>query len=82
MTLEELKTEANKLGYKLVPIKKYVSRSTCVCGQKYKVELWLDTSGTGMFFYKCPKCGLKGYPASSREGAKLNWNRKVEELQN
>lgn len=81
MTLDELKTEANKLGYKLVPIKKYVSRLPCICGQKYKVELWLDTN-IGMFAYKCPKCGLKGYPSSSREGAKLNWNRKVEELQN
>lgn len=61
MTIEELKVEAEKLGYSVVP--KAVSmgrRDTCTCGSRS-----LYTFGTGYgrydkFYVYCRNCGKSG----------------------
>ena len=47
MTLEELKAEANKLGYSLIKKKPYIPIKPCpVCGKKC-TNLWYGTGGKG-----------------------------------
>ena len=77
MTLEELKEEARKQGYNLIPIKKYVKLAPCTCGRK-RIEEWYAVD-IHMWQYKCPNCGLTGYPGVTHDKAKIGWNKKVEE---
>jgi hypothetical protein len=76
MTLEELKIEANKLGYSLCKQITYEKLSTCQCGSKrIASELWLHHTK----YYRCTKCGLKGEPAKTKYQAIINWNNAVKE---
>lgn len=71
MTLEELKIEADKLGYRLTKKKKYVRLLPCpVCDYKHPTE-WL---GYGGWFRKCPQCGFDSEPSKSMIGGKRMWN--------
>lgn len=56
MTLEELQTEADKLGYKLVKKKPYQERYLpCICGNdEGRFKRGRDDD---YFFRKCPNCG-------------------------
>ena len=76
MTLEELKTEANKLGYSLCKQITYEKLSTCKCGSKrIASELWYCRTK----YYRCTKCGLKSEPAKTKYQAIKNWNNAVKE---
>ncbi len=76
MTLEELATEANKLGYSLCKKVTYEKLSTCQCGSKrIASELWLHHTK----YYRCTKCGLQGAPATTKYEAIKNWNKAVKE---
>ena len=76
MTLEEIKTEANKLGYSLCKQITYEKLSTCQCGSKrIASELWFRRTK----YYHCTKCGLKGIPAKTKYQAIINWNNAVKE---
>jgi hypothetical protein len=74
MTLEELKTEASKLGYSLCKKVTYEKLSTCKCGSKrIASELWYRNNKC----YRCTKCGLKSEPAKTKYQAIINWNNAV-----
>lgn len=79
MTLEELKAEAKKHGYKLVKEQPYIRMSPCVCGHK-RISLYftLDNNSKTVHFYRCYKCGLESDRAKTKYQAKLKWNECVE----
>lgn len=54
--LEELKAEAQKLGYKLVKNNPRPKRLPCKCGCKYIDRIY---TGGGTIYYKCKNCGTK-----------------------
>lgn len=76
MTFEELKTEAERQGYKLVkkpiPLPKI---HPCTCGRK-KMETWYQAGsykdlGT---FLRCPRCGKKGGIGKTYRETREKWN--------
>lgn len=75
MTYEELKKEADKLGYKLIKKTEPVKRLPCTCGCK-RVYYCYE------FFYEglvCKSCGKFSY---SRKGASdrqktIDWNNMI-----
>lgn len=79
--LNRLKEEAKALGYKLVPIQKYIRLSPCICGRRYP-DKWYraDWDGYGGQFYKCPNCERKGSVGKTEKAARLNWNELMESL--
>lgn len=79
MTLEELKVEANKLGYSLVKKRRKVYLQPCVCGCN-KRQIW--NTYDLKYFYKCAHCGRKSPPADSMMAAKEMWNETMKELKN
>lgn len=79
MTLEELKAEANKLGYSVVKKRRKVYLKPCVCGSNRR-KLW--NIANGEYFYTCDHCGRKSPPASSIMAAKELWNEMMKELKN
>ena len=73
MKLEELKTEANALGYSLCKKITYEKLSTCTCGsRRITSELGIRSK-----YYRCTKCGLRGNPAKTKYQAISNWNEEV-----
>lgn len=83
MTLEELRVEAEKLGYKLVKIPEKVKLLPCpVCGSKNTRVWWykdFNEIRSGQF-RKCNICGFKGKIVAQGELAtKKAWNEAVEE---
>lgn len=80
MTLEELKAEAKKHGYKLVKERPYIRMSACVCGHK-NIAHWIKFGGVSEpYFHQCRKCGLTSDPAKTKYEAKLKWNECVERV--
>lgn len=77
MTLEELKVEAEKLGYTLTKKIKYEKIEPCICGCK-RVNHILTFTPRGSY-YRCSKCGLKGETANTQYQARINWNNKVKQ---
>ena len=71
MTLEELKAEAKKQGYRLTKIKKYQSLKRCNCGNR--PVLWNSDCPKG-FFYWCENCDTKSPIATGASQAKKLWN--------
>lgn len=58
MTYEELKNEANKMGYSLVKKKEYVPHKKCKCGSRG--SLWYDcTNGKTVRFILCENCHIR-----------------------
>ena len=75
-TLEELKIEANKLGYSLCKQITYEKLSTCKCGSR---RIASDIGCHRTKYYRCTNCGLKGQPAKTKYQAIINWNNAVKE---
>lgn len=72
MTREEIKAEAEKLGYKLVKHQPYERLLPCTCGcNRRKTVYYLNYQAL-----VCTSCGkmAKGF---SREQAKRNWNEMI-----
>ena len=76
MTLEELKAEAKKHGYKLTKEYIPIRFAPCVCGQGYAVKDF--KLNPHAYFYRCSRCGLKADGARTQREAKLKWNECVE----
>ena len=78
MNLEELKSEAAKLGYNLVKKQPYTKLLPCTCGEKKPSE-WFYYTGEngGMRFYKCDNCELSAPAAKTSRQARENWNQLV-----
>ena len=80
MTLEELKAEAKKHGYKLTKEYPYIKLSPCVCGHK-KISAPMIYGGTKIpYFHRCNKCGFSSEPAKTKHEAKIKWNEIVERV--
>ncbi len=80
MELEELKAEAMKLGYNLVPRREYVKKQPCICGRKTLGCWHYYDKGIHMMYVKCPKCGREGPGGESENEAKKYWNVMIENL--
>ena len=81
MTLEELKAEAKKYGYKLTKEYPYISLAPCICGhKKISAPMYFDydIKIEAPYFHRCNKCGLTSEPAKTKYEAKLKWNECVE----
>lgn len=76
MTLEELKTEASKLGYSLIKKKPYIPIKPCpVCGKK-GTSVWYGLAGTQR---RCSFCDFKGDWTDNRKiSINKAWNDAVE----
>lgn len=79
MTVEELKKEADKLGYRVLKKEKSIPLSACPCGRKKPWEGWHFGGG---YSYKCPNCGNEAPVASTKKQARINWNEFVLTTQN
>ena len=77
MTLEELRTEAKKHGYKLTKEYPYVRMIPCVCGSKSQT-LW--GAPGHMHYYQCKKCGFSTGLVKTKYEAKLKWNECVKRV--
>ena len=73
MTVEELRTTAKEMGYKLMPIGTVEKLKVCRCGCKRR-EHWYDSRGVML---KCKKCGLSASGKTEAE-ARRNWNRMID----
>ena len=78
MTLEELKVEANKLGYKLIKKKPYTPIKPCpVCGKKC-THIWYSAI-RGMGTKKqCYFCDFAGDWTNEKIPVEEAWNNAVE----
>lgn len=78
MTLEELKTEAEKQGYRLIkkpePLPKI---KPCPCGRK-RLELWhRNMWSAGYLQIGCPKCKRRGDWGKNEREARELWNMRI-----
>ena len=76
MTLEELKVEADKLGYGLIKKPERIKFLPCVCGCNLRHHYY---SYYGSQHFKCKRCGLESPSGNSEREARLNWNKMIEE---
>ena len=78
MTVEELKAEANKLGYNILKKPEYIKLLPCTCGS-VKRKIWYRYSrGEETKYYECLHCGKKSTPGATNNEAKQNWNNMIE----
>lgn len=75
MTLENLKIEADKLGYRLVPKRANINLLPCSCGCNQRAT-WYTYGG---LFYECKNCGKKSAIGGSSDEAKRLWNEMMEQ---
>lgn len=76
MTVDELKSEAEKHGYNLIPKKKYEKFIPCTCGCNRR-EHWVRFVDDGIeTTFKCCKCGKSASGMSEAE-ARSNWNKMI-----
>ena len=78
MTLEELKDEAKKHGFRLVKEYPYISLSPCVCGHKRIASPMIYGGNKTPYFHRCNKCGFASAPARTKHEARNKWNECVE----
>ena len=76
MTLDELRAEAKKHGYKLTREYPYIRMAPCVCGHKNigSYSKWSNDRATAPYFHKCYRCGFASESAKTKYEAKLKWN--------
>lgn len=82
MELEELKAEAMKLGYNLVPRREYIKKKPCVCGRKNHDYWTYFDKGVNMTYIKCPKCGRHSPAGRTENEAKNFWNAMIDSIKN
>lgn len=78
ISLPELRELAEKLGYKLVPIKKYVRFLPCSCGCNRRIHWSVVNNSEYSVILECKKCGFE-VPGNSEDDAKHNWNKMIRE---
>ena len=75
--LDEVRILAEKLGYRLVPIRKYERFLPCKCGCNRRAHWscgW--AKGNGYILLKCSRCGFSVKGDTEAE-AKRNWNEAI-----
>lgn len=77
MTVDELRTEANKLGYNLVKKQAYTKPIRCTCGCKpINNMIWNERKFIG-FSHECKNCNIQSKPHIRKYKAALNWNEMI-----
>ena len=76
--LPELRVLAEKLGYKLVPIKRYERFIPCVCGCNRRTTWFITNNSELSVSLECKRCGLE-VAGKSEADAKRNWNKLIRE---
>lgn len=81
MTIEELKKEANKLGYSIIKKRKIPKMLTCTCGCNRRRH-W-SIGGTSKFnsALECKRCG-KWVDGLNDIDVINNWNKMIKEEEN
>ena len=80
MTLEDLKKEASKLGYHLIPKKpKPIPKLPCICGRKTLKTWYSEISGTSVQKYYCPNCERETGWFKTESEAREAWNKMIED---
>ena len=80
MTLEELKAEAKKHGYKLTKEYPYIPLAPCVCGRRGGNMGFNWGNKAEYYYHKCYHCGFASQGAKTKHEAKLKWNECVERV--
>lgn len=79
MTVEELKSEAKKLGYKLIKDVRPPKLLPCICGCNKRAEWW--DSVHCWVELECRRCGLIAIGKDRTEAIRV-WNSMVTERKN
>lgn len=74
MTLEDLKAEAKKHGYKLTKEYPYISLLPCICGNKHISSPMVYGPTKTPYFHRCGKCGFASEQAKTKYEARQKWN--------
>lgn len=78
MTYEELKAEANKMGYNLIKKKEYIPHKRCKCGSRG--SMWHDCSSEiTTHSIVCKNCSIRTNSHKSEADAWREWNKMQEE---
>ena len=79
MTLEELKIEAKKHGYKLIPEERYKKMQPCKCGLNKRNRIYRQgEEGEDRCGLRCKACGFTVWGTSVRSACR-KWNKAVSE---
>lgn len=73
MTVEELRKEAEALGYSIVPKRKYERLLPCVCGCTRREHLFKESGADVVDVLKCSNCG-RSVEGKNEAKARHNWN--------
>ena len=73
MTVKELRAEANKLGYNIIPKPEYIKFVPCICGHNRR-QLWFTPNGMK---YECKNCGMTSPEGKTERDAKKKWNEMI-----
>ena len=74
MTVEELKAEAAKLGYNIIPKRTPPKKIPCVCGANNRTKWW---TATGICF-ECNNCHKRSPEGETEYDAVVKWNEMIE----
>lgn len=79
MTLEELRIEAKKQGYKLIKDNKYEALIPCICGCNRRIR-WYNTEGQVSMECSRPMCDIRTPWADSEAEVRRKWNKMIKEM--
>lgn len=80
MTVEELKIEAGRLGYRLVKKPERITMLPCpICGKKNTSEwqTYAEEYDGSVFFRACNVCFFRGFRGNTSKEARKKWNEAV-----
>ena len=75
MTFEELKAEAHRQGYSIIPMNS-IKLVPCTCGHNRRDRIY--NAATRYYTLRCKKCGKKVI-GSTLKAVMLNWNEQIRE---
>ena len=77
MNINELKAEANRLGFSISKKITYEKISKCQCGSKRIAS----EIGMRSKYYRCTHCGYTSEPAKTKYEAIHNWNKATNDIE-
>lgn len=80
MNIEELKAEANALGFSISKKITYEKLSNCICSHRSRGRVVCEIAIHRGKYYRCTLCGYEGKVAKTKYQAIANWNRAVRDF--
>ena len=74
MTVEELKAEAAKLGYNIIPKRTMPRKTPCVCGANDRTTWWTHDG----VFLECNNCHKRSPKGKTEYDVIIKWNEMIE----